>query len=141
MKFKQRIRHEVKSLFPSQYKSRPRVKSLSNLHPLFTPNPLFIASKKWVIRINWSYLDTLFTRNLLFIVLEADFLLWVSSSTWIWWYIFRTHFTIFWAAHYNALEVTCMQTKMEIKSKTTQSTMVMTCTQKKADIIFCNKGA
>ena len=28
-------------------------------HPLFTPNPLFIDSKKWVIHINWWYLDFL----------------------------------------------------------------------------------
>ena len=59
----------------STIKSRPRVKSTSKHHPLFTPNQLFIASKKSVIHINWWYLDTLFTLGLLLIVLEADFLL------------------------------------------------------------------
>ena len=76
----------------STIKSRPRVKSMSNLHPLFTPYPSFIASKKWVICVNWSCLNILFTLDLLFIVLEADFLLEVSSSTWISWYIFLQFF-------------------------------------------------
>ena len=56
----------------STIKSKPRVKSMPKHHSLFTPYPLFIASKKWV---NWWYLDILFTLGLLFIVLEADFLL------------------------------------------------------------------
>ena len=80
---------------------------MSNLHPLFTPNPLFIANKKWVKRINWSCLDILFTLYLLFIALElpveADLLLWVSSSAWISWYNsvnFLQHFTTF----YNILQ-------------------------------------
>ena len=35
----------------STIKSRTRVKNMSNLHPIFTHNPLFKASKTWVTHI------------------------------------------------------------------------------------------
>ena len=55
---------------------------------------LFAIKSGLGVKSGWR-LDILFTLVLLFIVLETDFLLYVSSPAWISWYIFSTLFTAF----------------------------------------------
>ena len=65
----------------STIKSRPRVKSMSKYHQFIRITHFLLAINSGLgVKSGWC-LDVLFTLGLLFIVLEADFLLGVSSST------------------------------------------------------------